>query len=175
MHTELTMKEIEEQKLFEEAKERYENCRSNRWKNSWWNVLCNIWKSTTKFAKKYFLDIVHKMVHPLTEIKDIINYTYFIRLYNANNETVFNKVGKSQDPLNRWEQILKNDYCKRNGVVGYEVRYLWEIRNQWAEGLESYLRGMLIKTHGAYHVPVDRFACEISDDEIISLANAYLN
>ena len=175
MITELTMKEIEEKKLFEEAKERYENCHSNRWKNAWWNVLCNIWKSTKKFATKYFLDVVNKVVRYVSEIKDIINYTYFIRLYDANNETVYNKVGKAQDPLRRWEQILKDDYCKRNGVVGYEIRYVWEIRNQWAEGLESFIRAMLIKTHGASYVPNDRFACDISDEELLPVVNMYLN
>ena len=100
---------------------------------------------------------------------------YFIRLYNANNETIYNKVGKAQDPLRRWEQILKDDYCKRNGVVGYEVRHVWEIRNQWAEGLESFIRAMLIKTHGASYVPNDRFACDISDEELLPIVSMYLN
>lgn len=170
----LTMSECLEYKDFEEAKERYEACRSNRWKNKWWEIVCEIWKATKRFAKKYVLDLVNKVILRVGEQIDVIDYTYWIRLYDCNNKTVFNKIGKSKDPLTRWEAILKERYCFLNGVVGYEVKKVWEIRNQWAEGLESYLRAMLIKNHGEYYVPTDRFACDINEAEIFGYAETYL-
>lgn len=176
MYDNLSMAEIENTNDFEAAKYRYENCRSNRWRGKWWEIICNIWKKTKKFAKKYFLDVINKVVRKLGEEieDDIINYTYWIRLYNAQHETVFNKVGKSKDPIHRWEDILKERYCTINGVVSYEVKGLWEIRNQWAEGLESYLRAMLIKAHGDKYVPTDRFACELEEAEVFGYAETYL-
>lgn len=172
-----TMEEIEQQNLFEEAKERYEACESNRWKNKWWEILCTIWRKTRKFAKKYFLDIVNKIIWTIEErnnLKDIVEYTYWIRLYNDKKETVFSKIGTSNDPLYRWESILKENYCKKNNVIGYEVKRVWEIKNQWPTGLESYLRAMLIKKYGEFHVPNDRFTCEFTETEMDELANFYL-
>lgn len=173
---EFTMEEIEKGKMFEEAKTRYEACNSNRWKNQWWEVICNIWKTTTKYVKMYFLDMVNKVVRRVGELINTVDiqYTYWIRLYDANHKTVWDKIGTSKDPIHRWESILKERYCALNNIIGYEVKGLWEIKDQWPQGLESYLRSMLIKSYGKYYVPNDRFAYEFDDSDILPLAEFYL-
>ena len=170
----LTMDEIREANLFEEAKERYEACHSNRWKNQWWEIICEIWKKTSKWIKKYVLDPVNKLVLKIGEQVENVSYTYWITLLNENNERIWNKIGKADDPLHRWEQILKNSYCTRWGVTKYRVNKVWKRVNEPAEGLESYLRAMLIKAHPDDYVPNDRFCCDLTTEEVFGYAADYI-
>ena len=119
--------------------------------------------------------MINKVVRRVGELVNTdIQYTYWIRLYDANHKTVWDKIGTSKDPIHRWESILKERYCAINNVVGYTVKGLWEIKDQWPQGLESYLRSMLIKSYGKYYVPNDRFAYEFDDSDILPLAEFYL-
>lgn len=170
----LTMNEILETRDFEEAKERYEACNSNRWKNRWWEIICEIWKKTRKWAKKYALDPIRKLVLKIGEQVDNISYTYWITLLDDNDERVWEKIGKADDPFYRWEQILKNDYCTRWGATKYRVNQIWERVNEPAEGLESYLRAMLIKAHPQDYVPNDRFCCDLTPEEVCGYAADYI-
>lgn len=170
----LTMSEILENKDFEEAKERYEACNSNRWKNKWWEIVCEIWKKTRKWANKYVLDPIRKLVLKIGEQVDKVSYTYWITLLDDNDERVWEKIGKADDPISRWEAILKNTYCTRWGVTKYRVNQVWKRINEPAEGLESYLRGMLIKAHPQDYVPTDRFCCTLSAEEVCGYAADYI-
>lgn len=169
----LTMQEILDNKDFEEAKARYESCKSNRWKNQWWNILCAIWKKTKKFAKKYVLDPVNKLVLKIGETVDSISFTYWITLIDAQGNRVWEKIGKSDDPVSRWSSILKERYCTQWGVVDYRINKVWKRVNQPAEGLESYLRAMLIKDHPLDYVPNDRFCCDLTNEEVTKYAREY--
>lgn len=169
----LTMKEILDTKDFEEAKIRYEKCHSNRWKNQWWDVLCTIWKKTRKFTKKYILDPVNKVILKIGELVDSISFTYWITLVNEKGERVWEKIGKSDDPFFRWNEILKSKYCSQWGVVNYRVNKVWKRVNQPGEGLESYLRAMLIKDHPREYVPTDRFCCDLTMEEVTKYAREY--
>ena len=170
----LTMNEILENKDFEEAKARYEACHSNRWKNQWWDIVCEIWKKTTKWAKLYVLDLVHRAVRRIAEVRHTISYTYWITLLNEKNERIYEKIGKADDPLSRWEKLLKHDYCARWGIVKYRINKVWERVDEPAEGLESYLRAMLIKAHPDDYVPNDRFSCDLTADEVLGYAADYI-
>ncbi len=52
---------------FEEAKSRYENCGSHRWKSAWWEIVCEIYDSSKTWAKKYVLDRVAKVIRLIGE------------------------------------------------------------------------------------------------------------
>lgn len=169
----LTMNEILESNDFEAAKMRYEACHSNRWKNKWWEIICIIWKKTRRWATKYILDPINKVIKEI-EKQVKISYTYWITLLDDNDERVWEKIGKSDNPLSRWESILKSDYCTQWGVTKYRVNRLWERVNEPAEGLESYLRAMLIKAHPQDYVPNDRFCCTLTAEEVCGYAADYV-
>lgn len=57
-----SMAEVRALQDFEEAKSRYEKCGSGRWKNAWWEVVCEIYSTCAEWAKKYVLDPVTKTI-----------------------------------------------------------------------------------------------------------------
>ena len=171
----LTMNEILENKDFEEAKRRYEACGSNRWKNQWWGLLCEIFHKAKKWATKYILDPVSKIVRRVGEkTADEISFTYWITLLDDNDERVYEKIGKAINPLSRFDHILKERYCTQWGVTKYRINKIWKRVNEPAEGLESYLRAMLIKAHPDDYVPTDRFSCTLSEKEVFGYAADYI-
>ena len=170
----LTMNEIRANNDFEEAKERYETCDSNRWKNQWWELLCEIFHKAKKWANKYILDPVNKIVQKIGETVNTVSFTYWITLLNDNDERVFEKIGKSDSPYSRFGQILKQNYCTQWGVTKYRINKIWKRVNEPAEGLESYLRAMLIKAHPRDYVPNDRFCCTLSAEEVLGYAADYI-
>lgn len=161
---------------FEEACDRYNHCGSPRWRPVWWNVICELWDTHTKWAKYYILDKVNKVV---TKFKDVIKkksfHVYWISLINYKKEIVFEKVGFSADPQTRWNNILNENYCKNNFIYDYVVHKVWELdEKDIALGLESALRAGLIKAYRGHHVPTDRFDCPINEQIVCEIADAYL-
>lgn len=171
-----TMTEIRTTNDFEEAVKRYEACNSHRWKNTWWELICDLWKKSTKFLKQYALDFVHKTVSKIAEIcKAKIHYVYWISLKNENNEVVFDKIGTAENPLKRWDNILYEPYCHKNKITCYEMHYVWNVEDrEMALGLESRLRGDLIRAYRGHHVPTDRFDCALDSEIVHAIADTYL-
>lgn len=169
-----TMAQIARDKDFEQAKERYEACTSNRWKSEWWKIITDIWATTTKWAKEYIIDPIKKEIISITKGKRH-NYCYWIRLLDAEGNMVFNKIGTSRDPIKRWAQIMREKYCRWNKITQFEVVRVWDCGDEAAEGLESYLRALSIKTYGSKcYVPNDRFTCELETKNINRWVKRYL-
>jgi hypothetical protein len=173
-----SMADIKADLDFEEAKYRYEICRSASWRSRWWDLIVNIWQKSTEWAKKYILDPVNKIIAKVgEEIQNAIHphYAYWISLINVKNEIVFEKVGTAEKPYKRWEDILKERYCKENGVFTYVARKLWVVPDrETALGLEARLKSDLIKLYKGHHVPNDRFNCPIDEADVFAIADAYL-
>ena len=161
---------------FEEACNRYNNCASPRWRPVWWDVICELWDTHTKWAKYYILDKVNKIV---TKFRDLVqgtaHYVYWISLMNYKKEVVFDKVGTAVNPQNRWNNILEEPYCKKHFITHYVVHKVWEVDDrEMALGLESRLRGDLIRAYRGHHVPTDRFDCALDTEIVCAIADAYL-
>lgn len=62
------MWKVREQRDFEEAKSRYEDCRSNRWKSEWWEIICEIYDTCAEWSKKYILDRATKIIRIVGEV-----------------------------------------------------------------------------------------------------------
>ncbi len=174
------MSEIREANLFEEAKFRYEHCSSNRWKNVWWDVCCDIFKRATSWAQKYVLNPITKAILRRDEKIEEHHFAYFEALFNSQNELVFNKVGTSDNPVRRWGENLRAAYARRFDLTFDKIYRCWDTGSVPAEGLESHLRSMLIaKYQGRNYYPNDRFRFDDNDfppptpEEIDTWANNY--
>lgn len=166
---------------FEAAVNGYNNCDSGRWKSKWWDIVEEIWNSSTEWAKTYIFDPVRKFVRKISELCNKFcsrmagNYVYWIELINSKGELVFSKIGEAEKLYTRWNQILAENYCKKNDIINYYYRGSWECGQVHRKGLESYLRAMCIKEYGAEHyVPTDRFDCELEEEKIQKWVEEYL-
>ena len=172
-----SMADIRADEDFEEAKYRYEKCRSASWRSRWWDLIVDIWKKSTKWAKIYVLDPINKVIAKVGEIVSTANphYVYWISLVNAKNEVVFDKVGTSENPFSRWDSILKERYCRSTGVIDYVAHKIWTVEDrEIALGLEARLKADLIKMYRGHHIPNDRFNCALSEKDVYAIADAYL-
>ena len=90
---------------------------------------------------------------------------YIIRLLNANNDIVFEKLGKAEPgkngnntPYTRFKDILRQKYAKENGVVKIQVRQIYDVGENLATGLEDSVRSFYERKYGEeVYVPNDRF------------------
>ena len=152
--------------------ERYKSTYKN-WKDHWWNTLETIYNNSKEWAEKYILDnvnrilvVVKKTVEKVTTFTnkvlkdDKINLCYWVRLIEETGSILYNKIGTTSDSIhNRMSQILKKQYKDGYGeIVKYEILGFWNCGTNAPEGLESYLRSMLIKKYNSQnYVKNDRF------------------
>ena len=177
---------------FEEAKTRYENT-SKRWKNAWWQVICDIWETFTEWQEKYFLDKVEKTIHAIITKKrrsrpraDIIEkipmifakgtkLCYLFKFYNFDGNLIYSKVGTTTDTIrNRLSREL-HDYRKNGDPISYAVvESVINTNKYWPEGAESYARAMFIKKFNEHYIKNDRFTCDIDVNEFNEMVKGYL-
>ena len=159
----MSMDEIWEQEDFIEAVERLNTCGSNRWKNLWWALVKEMFiANMSKLAYDWQVDPVNKVVRPKRNNDNLHHFAYFEGLFNSMDIEVFRKVGTSDNPLRRWkENITTAGYVKQFGLSTDEIYRCWDCESIPSEGLESYLRAMLIaKYRGKNYFPNDRFYFE---------------
>lgn len=172
---------------------RYEQAKSN-WKDHWWNTVETIYNNSTEWAKGYFLDTVQKILVFIQDVvkvvkpkvkKEIekINSCYWIRLIGESGMILYDKIGTTTNKIveNRFDQILKKQYADGlEKIAKYEVLGSWDCGELAPEGMESYLRAMLIKKYnGKNFVKNDRFFIgtvfeEPTEEEMNGWAMAYL-
>ena len=172
---------------------RYEQAQA-QWKDHWWTTVETIYNSSIEWAEGYILDTIQKV---LVFVKDVvrtvkkkvknevekINSCYWIRLIGESGMILYNKIGTTTRPVQeRFDEILKkqyNDGLER--IVNCEVLGTWNCGELPPEGMESYLRAMLIsKYKGKNYVKNDRFLIgnafeEPTEAEMNGWALAYLN
>lgn len=178
----MSMIEIWANDDFEEAVDRLNTCSSNRWKNVWWNLVVEMFSDNLKkLSKEWQVDPVNKCARRRKYEPDH-HFAYYEGLFNSNRTEVFQKVGTSDNPLRRWwENIHTADYAKKFDLSTDEIYRCWDCQHIPSEGLESYLRSMLIaKYRGENYCPNDRFYFEDGKfnpptmAEIDKWANEYL-
>lgn len=178
----MSMNEIWEQEDFIEAVERLNTCGSNRWKNLWWSIVTEMFlENLSTLSKDWQVDPVNKIVRYKNGTNEIHHFAYFEGLFNSAQAKVFEKVGTSDNPLRRWhENITTAGYVKQFDLSTDEIYRCWDCQSIPSEGLESYLRAMLIaKYRGQNYFPNDRFYFEDGKfdpptlEEIDNWANEY--
>ena len=104
------------------------------------------------------VDPVNKVVRH-RQLEEEHHFAYFEGLFDSTEEKVFDKVGTSDNPLRRWwENLHTAGYAKAFDLTTDEIYRCWDCQSIPSEGLESYLRAMLIaKYRGKNYYPNDRF------------------
>lgn len=159
----LSMIEVWAQDDFEEAADRLNSCGSNRWRNEWWALVVELFnENRATLARDWQVDPVNRKVYNRHWSCEEHHFTYFEGLFNSAGTEVFQKVGTSDNPLRRWwENLHTAQYAKQYDLTTDEIYRCWDCKHVPAEGLESYLRAMLIaKYQGRNYYPNDRFYFE---------------
>lgn len=169
---------------------RYEQARSN-WKEHWWATVETIYNNSVEWAQGYFLDKVNKVLVFVKEISRKVKETfckkphlcYWVRLIGESGTVLYNKIGTTEEGVQaRMKKILKNQY--QDGlekITDYEIMKVWDCGDKAPEGLESFLRAMLIKKYDSENfVKNDRFLIgnifsEPTFEEMNNWAISYLN
>ena len=182
-----SMAYIEENNLFEEAKERYENT-TKRWKSSWWSVICNIYDKCAEWRKKYELDkinlvIIERVKRAFEGIINKVKITfahgtkqcYLFKFYDRDGNLLFSKIGMTERTVEaRLKEEIRN-YKKSFDVCGVVVESVIDCKEIPAEGAESHLRGYFIKKYPQNYVKNDRFVgIDIDVNEFNEVVNNYL-
>ena len=171
--------------------ERYEQAKKN-WKEHWWSTVEQIYNNSIEWAEGYFLDKVNKVLVFIKDISKKIkekivkrkqHFCYWVRLIGESGMVLYNKIGTTEKTVEeRLNKVLKDQY--KDGlekIVDYEIMNVWDCDENAPEGLESYLRAMLIKKYKSQnYVKNDRFLIgevfeEPTFEEMNGWAMAYLN
>ena len=152
--------------------ERYQQSYKN-WKEHWWETVETIYHQSEKWAKLYIIDPIEKTIRAAARMVSKIkaesnNICYWTRLIGETGSIIYNKIGTTtQSVETRMRQILSKQY--KDGyerLVDYDVIASWDCGNKSPEGLESYLRAMLIKKYNSQnYVKNDRFFIGVSFQE----------
>lgn len=181
MKHKMSMDEIWAQSDFEEAVDRLNSCQSNRWRNQWWELVVELFaEHRSTLAGTWQVDPVNKVVRH-RQLEEEHHFAYFEGLFDSTEEKVFDKVGTSDNPLRRWwENLHTAGYAKAFDLTTDEIYRCWDCQSIPSEGLESYLRAMLIaKYRGKNYYPNDRFYFKDGEftpptmEEIDHWANTY--
>ena len=181
------MNYVKKHGLFEEAKERYENT-TNRWKDQWWAVICEIWDTCHEWRDKYELDKIAKTI--IEKVKKVINgiiekvpivfakgtkLCYLFKFYDENGDLLFSKVGTTERTIMRRlrEEIR---YYQKGGfnVYGATIESVFDTGDIEPEGAQDFAKGYFIKKFRNCYIRNDRFACDIDVDEFNNLISNYL-
>jgi len=189
-----TMKEMRENGLFEDAKEKYENT-SKSWKKRWWDVVCDIWHTFTKWQEKYDLDmvamtIIKKVKRAVSRVRNYgaeviekipitfakgTKICYLFKFYNAEGELLFSKIGTTERTI---RQRLKEeiDYYKKHGidVALAAIESAFDTGDMEPEGAQDYAKGHYIRKFKGHYIRNDRFACDIDVNDFNALISNFL-
>lgn len=179
---------------FEEAKERYEST-SKRWKNAWWDVICEIWDNFTEWQEKYSLDKIAKTITAIIKRvvrgrkskprEDVIEKVpvifargtklcYLFKFYNSNGEIVYTKVGTTERTIRERLSEELRQYRKNNDISYATVESVFDTGEMFPEGAQDYVKGTWMRKYNKHYVRNDRFTCDIATEEFNNLVNDYL-
>lgn len=194
----LTMNDYRQRNMFEEARERYEHTTA-RWKNSWWQVICDIWEQAQEWREKYDLDQIARIV--IEKIKGTIaeqvtsvartgikivekvstnfikgtKLCYLFKFYDSNGELLFSKVGTTERKLKQRLSEEINYYRKRGIDVGYAtIESVFDTGDLEPEGAQDYAKGHYVRLHKGNYLRNDRFTCDIDVNSFNNLMKDYL-
>lgn len=159
---------------YEEAISRYETTTA-RWKNDWWETIVTIYNKCKEFTEKYILDPIKKILKKKEKTFLIYNCEYkgddnkdkcyLFKFYFA-NETSFSKIGTTTRPLEKrlFEEV--KTYSKKFGeVVQVVVESVFECYSIISVGVESFLRGCLIRDYPNTFLANDRFMTDVPKEK----------
>lgn len=151
---------------FEGAFERYEKARP-QWKDHWFDVCATIYQKSKKWATKYFLDPIKRVIQRIEQQLRILfdcvdisakdkNICYLIELLDADKKFLATKVGTTNRPiLKRMNEILRTK--KQKGVSFIRINRMYDCGNTPPEYYESLFRAEGIKLFPDKFVPNDCF------------------
>lgn len=161
--------------------ERFMNAPAN-WKNHWWEGVVEIFKSCAEFAKKYTLDIIHRVLVKGAEIiegtlakittsdvkifvnpdlEEIVgNQCYLFKFYDRNNQIIFTKIGKTtRKYMTRLREEIRGYRKSGFDVASVYVADLFDCGNFPPEGYESLVRTKFMKQFPNTWHRNDRYFC----------------
>jgi hypothetical protein len=161
--------------------DRYKQAYKN-WKDHWWSILEEIYNNSLYWIEKYILNPIERTLKKVIAENKEDNFCYWVRLIGESGKVIYNKIGTTKRPINiRMKEILHRQYKDGlESITSYEVLNIWNCNQKKSEGLESYLRAMLIKKYnGQNYVKNDRFLIgnifeEPTKEEMNGWALAYL-
>ena len=189
-----SMAYVKENGLFEEAKERYEST-SKRWKNAWWEIICEIWENFTEWQSEYSLDKIAKII--IKNIKKVVKkrkarqrddiiekvpiifargtkLCYLFKFYDSNGEIVYTKVGTTERTIRERLSEELRQYRKNNDISYATVESVFDTGEMFPEGAQDYVKGTWMRKYNQFYKRNDRFTCDISTDEFNKLVENYL-
>lgn len=121
----------------EGAYERYQNT-SNTWKNRWWEVVEEIFNSSTKWAKEYILDPIKRELTKIVKkvakrgrprtffLEEVMTFNceaegcgaYIVQHFDSNGKAMWIKPGKAEDAKRRMAEHFQKDYRKTDIAKG---------------------------------------------------------
>ena len=188
-----SMEDCKKYGLFEDAKERYENT-SRRWKNAWWDVICEIWESFERWQEKYTLDRIAKTIikkiakrcRATRSREDIIDRVcvtfakgtkvcYLFKFYDEYDNIIYSKVGTTEDSFRKRISSELRSYRKNGDPIKYAtIESVIDTSHYCPEGAESQARAYFIKKFNGNFIKNDRFTCNIDVNEFNEVVNNYL-
>lgn len=189
--TTLSMEDCRKMGAFEEAKMRYENT-NKRWKNAWWQVLCDIWDTFVEWQERYCLDKIEKTIEAIVKKRrsrpraDIIEKVpiifakgtklcYLFKFYDFDGNLIYSKVGTTEGTIRRRLSDELRSYRKNGDPIAYAViESVINTSHYWPEGAESCARAAFIKKYNEYFIKNDRFTWDIDVNEFNRVVANYL-
>lgn len=141
------------------AYERYQTTYKN-WKEHWFDACYEIYLTSKKWAKKYFVDPINKIITKISEkIQDVFNEqkkssAYIVKAYDDRLNSYVTKVGKANNIYDRY----KNDKHYTLDTI-YED-YCFDSEDK-ALAMESVLRALFKKYFPKEFIEKDRFLISI--------------
>ncbi len=173
--------------------ERFEKAYIN-WKDHWWKTVEEIYNTSSHWAKEYILDPIERTIRKVIKtVKKAVkktsspnkgNLCYWVRLIGKSGTVIYNKIGTSTSRSvdARIKDIIRDQYKDgREELVDYTILQVWDCGQQNPIGLESELRGKLMKKYSSQNFEKnDRFFIgteyeEPTFEEMNGWAMAYLN
>lgn len=172
---------------FEGAKIRFETT-NKRWKQHWWNCLVSIYEKSKRWAKKYILDPINKiisenilladeMIEDLAkEYDDSGNNCYLFKFFDFDDNIIFSKIGTSTRSIRKRLRKEINDYIKMGfDIWRATIESVIDCGKTHVHGAESAVRAKLIKKYPTNYLPNDRFLnLNVSVKEFNKIVKAYL-
>lgn len=176
-------KEMIEFDDLESAYSRYQTATA-RWKAHWWETVETIFNQSVKWAQKYILDPVEKILRKVGETiqkvfrprvskngskinfkgdtarldEDGTQKLYLIKFYEPGNDVpIFTKIGTSARTVRKRLMEEIRDYSPKWDIARADVEAIIDCGEMPAESYESFLRALFIKKYPGKWIKNDRF------------------
>lgn len=98
---------------------------------------------------------------------------YFMKFYDTEGNLVFSKIGTTKGTVQNRAEKLKSSY--RVKISKVEILKAFQAGGIPAEGMESYVRSMLMIDYPEYFIKNDRYCTDIPAEEFEKYCQEYLN